>query len=210
MRRPTTPSTGRRWSQRQCQGSRPKTAGRKDEREKGADPAQPGRTAGTGVHPGPAEAAEPEGQEEGGDAEGLEQQVAEPGAEEADPVADGVGAGLPVAVLSEGSAACQVASERRRRSETSSSMSPRKTFRGRLRVGTERCEWASWLDAPAPWLAQGVCRERAKRADEESQSSFYYPWAGGGFWGKRGGGNPAGSCSVFHWISVAISVHQAL
>src|ERR1039457_3013656 len=32
-------------------------------------------------------------------------------------------------------------------------------------------------------------RESAKRASTESQSSFYYPWEGIGFWAKVAGGN---------------------
>jgi hypothetical protein len=74
-------------------GNEAEGCGEKFQGEEGADPAEEGRTSGAGVHPGPAEAADPDGQEEGRDAEGLEEQVAEISAEEADPVARGVGAG---------------------------------------------------------------------------------------------------------------------
>src|ERR1700677_494853 len=46
----------------------------------------------------------------------------------------------PVDVFSEGSEACQVASERSSRSETRMSSIPRKMFRGRLRVGERTME----------------------------------------------------------------------
>ena len=69
----------------------PKDSREKDEGQEGADPAQQGRAAGAGMHPGPADSGQPDGEEEGGDAERLQQQVAEPGAAEAGPVADGVG-----------------------------------------------------------------------------------------------------------------------
>ncbi|MGD0629353.1 MAG: hypothetical protein ABR987_08365 [Terracidiphilus sp.] len=37
--------------------------------------------------------------------------------------------------------------------------------------------------------AQGICRKRAKGAEKESQSNFYYPWDGGEFRAKTGWGN---------------------
>jgi hypothetical protein len=68
--------------------------------------------------------------------------------------------------------------ERKRRSETSSRSTPRKTFRGRLRVGYRTMEmgfmaWALPLDSRS-----GIRREPAKGTDKESQSSFHYPCTG--------------------------------
>ncbi len=74
-------------------GQQPEDGGQKGERQNGAHPAQPRQPAGARTHPGPAQPAQPQGQEEGGDANGLQQQVAEGCAEEADPIADGMGAG---------------------------------------------------------------------------------------------------------------------
>ena len=75
-------------------GQQAKDGRDKNQCQEGACPAKPGRAAGAGMHPGPADSAEPERQEKGGEAEGLQEQVAEPSAEKADPVAHCVGAGL--------------------------------------------------------------------------------------------------------------------
>ncbi len=99
------------------------------------------------------------------------------------------GAAAPEAVFSEGSEGWYVASARRSRSETSSSTSPRNTFQGRLRVGM-RTMRIGFMAGALPLVGRsGTFRERADGADEESQSSFYYPCPGGGFWAKEGGGN---------------------
>jgi hypothetical protein len=169
-------------------GQQPKTAGKKDEARRVPIQRSQGRTAGTGVHPGPAEAAEPEGQEKAVMPRDWSSRSLIHAPKRPIQLRTAWGAGS-VAVLSEGSEACQVASERRRRSETSSSTAPERCSGGGFAWATGQCEWASWRGAPARIGAQGVCRERAKRADEESQSSFYYPVGGRGFWGKRGGGN---------------------
>ena len=67
--------------------------GHKDERQHGAGPAQQGRAAGARTHPGPADAAQPEREKEGGEAQSLQHQVTEIGAEEADPVVHRIGWG---------------------------------------------------------------------------------------------------------------------
>ena len=72
----------------QGQGGRQKEKGQED-----AGRAQPGRAAGTRAHPGEADSAQPKGQEKGGEAETLQQQVGEPGAEEAGPIARGLADG---------------------------------------------------------------------------------------------------------------------
>jgi len=68
-------------------------------------------------------------------------------------------------------------------------MIPRKTFRGRLRVGdrTMRLGFMGWA---LPLLGSLRDLPRAsQKADEESQSNLHYPWKGGGFRAKRAGGN---------------------
>ncbi len=82
-----------------------------------------------------------------------------------------------------------MASERRRRSATSKSTSPRNTFRGRLRVG-DRTMRMGFMGGALPLVGRsGICRERAEGAGEESQSSFHYRGAGGGLQAKVSGGN---------------------
>ena len=65
--------------------------GQEDDSQRGAHPAKDGRAAGARADPVPAESADPEREEEDGDPEGLEKDVAEVGAEEADPIVDCVG-----------------------------------------------------------------------------------------------------------------------
>jgi len=65
----------------------------KDDGQEGADPAQHGRLAGARLHPGPADSAQPNGQEKGRKPQRLQQQVGEPGAEEADPIVRGQAGG---------------------------------------------------------------------------------------------------------------------
>ncbi len=73
-------------------GQQTEDGGHKDHGKNCADPAQKnGEPLGARMHPGPADADQPEGQKKGGETEGLQEQVAEPCAEEAGPVAHGVG-----------------------------------------------------------------------------------------------------------------------
>jgi len=74
----------------QVPGQQGEDRGDEDDGQQSTDPTQHGRTAGARTHPGPAQAAQPQGQKKSGKAERLEQQVAEPGAEQAHPVAGGV------------------------------------------------------------------------------------------------------------------------
>ncbi len=69
---------------KQCEGRR-----KKDNGQHGADPTQHGRFTGARLNPGPADSGQPNGEEECGEAERLQQQVREPGAEDADPVVRG-------------------------------------------------------------------------------------------------------------------------
>jgi hypothetical protein len=74
-------------------GEQREDGGQKGQGEQRAGPAQQGGAAGTGVHPGPADSGQPQRQEEGRDAEGLQQKIAGPRAEEAGPVAHGKAGG---------------------------------------------------------------------------------------------------------------------
>ena len=84
--RPTTPSTGNRVQPAPVPGQQSEDGGQKNNGEQGSHPAQNGRAAGPRAHPGPAHAAQPKGQQKSCQAERLQQQVAQVGAEEADPV----------------------------------------------------------------------------------------------------------------------------
>ena len=161
--RPTTPSTGTMCSQRQCQGSSPKTAGRKTSarmvpiQRRIGEP--PGRDR-IQVQPTPPSHS---GKQESRQAERLQQNVAEVGAKKADPV---VGARQNrVAVFSEGSEAWYVARARKRRSETSSRTIPRNMFTGRLRVGDRTMRMGFMIRAlPSPVLPGKFYRQARKQA----------------------------------------------
>src|ERR1700677_3511836 len=174
---------GSRWNQRQCQGSMRKTAGRKMRASRVPVQRSQGDPLGREciqVQPSPPsqrgrkKAVMPRDWR----SKSLIQAPKRP-----TQFTTAWGAAASVAVFKEGSEACQVAIESSRRSETSISSSPRNTFRGRLRVGDRTTEigfmaWTLPLDGRS-----GFCRGRAKGAEEESQSSFYYRWAGRGFRG---------------------------
>ncbi len=86
MRRPITPSTGKACSQRQCQGSRPKTAGvNKTARTLPRQRSQTEPPERDRIQPQPRPPIHKR-QQECSEAKELEGEIAEPGAEEADPV----------------------------------------------------------------------------------------------------------------------------
>ena len=74
-------------------GREAKGCGQKGEGEQRSHPAQQRRAAGAGAHPGVADAAEPQGQEEGREAKCLEEEIAEIRTEGANPVVHGICAG---------------------------------------------------------------------------------------------------------------------
>ncbi len=85
MSRPTTPSMGTTCSQRQCHGSRPKTAGRKASAS--SEPIQrrmPSRQAASASTSSPRRPAK--GEQKRRNAQRLQQQIAQVSAEQADPV----------------------------------------------------------------------------------------------------------------------------
>ena len=76
--------------QRQCQGVRPKTAGRKVRASSVPIQRSSAEPLGRERIQESADAAQPQGQQEGGEAKGLEQEIAEIGTEEANPVVHGI------------------------------------------------------------------------------------------------------------------------
>ena len=89
-------------------GSRPRAAGAKTIQRPRPSEAGRGGAGGALAHPAEADAAEDDGEEECGDADGLEDGVGEPGADEAGPVvapsrAAECGPARPPTVLAEGS-----------------------------------------------------------------------------------------------------------
>src|SRR5208283_1359348 len=115
MRRPTTPSTGSTCNQRQCHGKRPKTAGKKASASSAPTQRRIGEPPGRErihvqptppSHTGSRKAVSPSDCSSRSDIQAPKRPIQLWGAAE------------PAAVLSEGSDARQVASERKRSSET--------------------------------------------------------------------------------------------
>ncbi len=166
-------------------GQQGEDGGQKKERQHGADPAQHGRAAGARMHPGPADAAEPEGQEKGGDAEGLQQQVGEPGAEEADPV-----------VRWAGRWRCSARGRRGDRwpargtggARPAAAPAPETGSGDGCRVGDRTMRMGFMARALPCSAATGCAASEPLERQEQSQSSFYYGGWRGDFGQKRAGG----------------------
>src|SRR5271157_5580820 len=192
MRRPTTPSTGSTPSQSQCQGRRPKTAGMKRMARRVPIQRSTGEPLGRECiqvqpippsHRGSKKAVKPRD---------CSKRSLRPAPKRPIQLRTAWGPASPDAVFREGSVEWYVASARRSTSEASSNTSPRNTFQGRLRVGDRTMRIGFMAGSHSLLNRRGqprMSRERVAGADEKSQSSFYYPCAGGGFWAKEGGGN---------------------
>ena len=89
----------------------------------------------------------------------------------------------PEAVFSDGSVACQVASERRRRSETRASSTPRNTFSGRLRVGDRTME-TGFMAFALPLL--GPLRNLPRASQRSGRRVPEQPLLSGREWGIPG------------------------
>ena len=84
--RPVSPSMGRPYMKRRCPGSRPASAGAEDQAEHNPDEFRPGRTSGAREQPGPSQRAGQQRQAERGHTFELQQQIADPCADEPGPV----------------------------------------------------------------------------------------------------------------------------
>ena len=169
--RPVTPSMGTRWSQRQCHGSSPNTAGINTSARN--VPVQRSHAEPLGreciqIHPRPPSQR------------GRRNAVSPilcssrslshaPKSPTQLPIARALAS--PAAVFNDGSVACHVAMERNSRRETSSNNTPRNTFRGRLRVGERTMETGFMAFAlPLGGLLRGLPRtshRSGKRVPEQ-------------------------------------------
>ncbi len=171
--RPVTPSMGTRCSQSQCHGSSPNTAGRN--RSASNVPVQRSHAEPLGrecIH------VQPRPPSQSGRRNAVRPMLCSsrslshaPKSPTQLPIAREPAS--PVAVFSDGSVACQVAMERKRSRETSSSSTPRNTFRGRLRVGERTIETGFMAFAlPLGGLLRSLPRTEPKERPKSPRATF--------------------------------------
>ena len=188
MSRPITPSTGSRCSQCQCHGISPKTAGTQNsassvpvQRSHG-DP--PGRECNQ-VQPSPPSHSGMKNAVSPRDAAARPR----PGAKKANPVVHRVRQRRVGRRVQRGvrSVPCGEGKEDQQRNKQQ--QHPEKHVQRAISRGRKNNRnWFHGLDAPALLVCSGSCRERDNGADEESQSSLYYPGREGNPRQKRSGG----------------------
>ena len=162
-----------------------KDGGQKGEREQRADPAQDGRAAGPRAHPRPAHAAQPQGEQKGREAQRLQQQVADVGAKEADPV---VGRGGTRGRVERGVRCVTSGQGEEKKQRDQHQHHPEKDVHGAAARGRENN--ADGLHDKGGSARRLPCMARqAEGAGKSSQSKFYYRCAADGAGAKSGRGN---------------------
>ena len=165
-------------------------SGHENECEQCSGPAQPGRAAGPRVHPGPAQPAQPERQKERGNAQGLQKQVAHPGAKQAHPVVNHCVGQTCVGRGIQGRIGRVPGGDREQKQQCGEhQQQPEKHIQWAASRGRQdNGNGFHGLDAPA-LRNSDLCRQRANRAEVGFRSISYYRGVGGGFRAKTRWGN---------------------